>query len=222
MVRILTHTLHQRRDQDPNKSIHVGIIGAGLAGLRCADILDQYGFKVTILEGRNRIGGRLCQEMLPNNHLVDMGPNWIHGTNDNPIMDLAKETGTIVGSWDTRSYVFDESGELLPLEQSEDYSNMMWDIIQDAFKHSNKHSAEIHHGDSLYDFFKQQVLQRIPSTEPDFERKRRVVMQVAELWGAFIGSPIYRQSLKFFWLEECIEGGKRILKDRAGGLARMR
>jgi monoamine oxidase len=41
--------------------ISVGIIGAGFAGLRCADILLQHGFKVTILEARNRLGGRVGQ-----------------------------------------------------------------------------------------------------------------------------------------------------------------
>jgi NADPH-dependent 2,4-dienoyl-CoA reductase/sulfur reductase-like enzyme len=39
---------------------HVCIIGAGVAGLRCADILLQHGAKVTILEGRDRVGGRVC------------------------------------------------------------------------------------------------------------------------------------------------------------------
>lgn len=29
---------------------------------------------------------------------------------------------------------------------------------------------------------------------------------MAEMWGSFIGSPITSQSLKFFWLEECIDG----------------
>jgi hypothetical protein len=41
--------------------ISVGIVGAGFAGLRCADILLQHGFKVTILEARNRLGGRVGQ-----------------------------------------------------------------------------------------------------------------------------------------------------------------
>lgn len=41
------------------KTPHVGIIGAGVSGLRCADILAQNGAKVTILEARNRIGGRV-------------------------------------------------------------------------------------------------------------------------------------------------------------------
>lgn len=38
---------------------HVGIIGAGISGLRCADILTRNGAKVTILEARGRIGGRV-------------------------------------------------------------------------------------------------------------------------------------------------------------------
>jgi phytoene dehydrogenase-like protein len=38
---------------------HVGIIGAGFSGLRCADILVQSGARVTILEARDRIGGRV-------------------------------------------------------------------------------------------------------------------------------------------------------------------
>ena len=29
---------------------------------------------------------------------------------------------------------------------------------------------------------------------------------MAQMWGAYVGSPVQRQSLKFFWLEECIEG----------------
>ena len=38
---------------------HICVIGAGIAGLRCSDVLIQHGFKVTILEARNRIGGRV-------------------------------------------------------------------------------------------------------------------------------------------------------------------
>jgi UDP-galactopyranose mutase len=41
-------------------SPHIGIVGAGISGLRCADILIQNGARVTILEARDRIGGRVC------------------------------------------------------------------------------------------------------------------------------------------------------------------
>jgi NADPH-dependent 2,4-dienoyl-CoA reductase/sulfur reductase-like enzyme len=39
---------------------HVCVVGAGVAGLRCADLLLKHGVKVTVLEGRNRVGGRAC------------------------------------------------------------------------------------------------------------------------------------------------------------------
>ena len=38
---------------------HVCVVGAGVAGLRCAQVLSEKGLKVTILEGRDRIGGRV-------------------------------------------------------------------------------------------------------------------------------------------------------------------
>lgn len=185
---------------------HIGIIGAGLAGLRCADILTQHGFQVTILEGRDRIGGRLYQDRLANGQIVDIGPNWIHGTDNNPILDIAKETNTVMGSWDTGSYVFNEDGELYDREEGEKCSAMMWDIVQAAFKHSNKHTAEIDPKESLLDFFRTKVAELLPETTEGWQRRREIVLQMADLWGAFVGSPVDRQSLKFFWLEECIEG----------------
>jgi phytoene dehydrogenase-like protein len=41
------------------KKVHVGIVGAGISGLRCAEVLLKNGFQVTILEARDRIGGRV-------------------------------------------------------------------------------------------------------------------------------------------------------------------
>lgn len=38
---------------------HIGIIGGGLAGLRCAEILIQEGITVTLIEARGRLGGRV-------------------------------------------------------------------------------------------------------------------------------------------------------------------
>lgn len=138
---------------------------------------------------------------------MDAGPNWIHGTNDNPILDLAKETSTAVGSWDNQTFVLDEGGKLLSLSESESHSTIMWEIIEKAFRYSNKHCAEISPNESLWDFFQKEVAKRIPETETDFQRKRDMIFKIAESWGAFVGSHIFTQSLKYFWLEECIEGG---------------
>jgi heterodisulfide reductase subunit A-like polyferredoxin len=42
-----------------DKSFHVCVVGAGFAGLRCAEILLEEGVRVTILEARDRLGGRV-------------------------------------------------------------------------------------------------------------------------------------------------------------------
>lgn len=42
----------------PKRGIDVGIVGAGLAGLGCADALAASGVAVTLYEGRERLGGR--------------------------------------------------------------------------------------------------------------------------------------------------------------------
>jgi len=190
------------------KAVHVGVIGAGLAGLRCADILVHHGFKVTLLEGRQRVGGRLYQSRLPNGHLVDVGPNWIHGTDNNPILDLAKLTNTMVDPWTTRSYLYDQHGEKMSLEESEGFSTMMWNIVEEAYKYSNKYSGKISPDENLYEFFQQRSRMVIPDGDTRSEAQREILMQTAELWGAFVGGPIQRQSLRFCWLEECLEGGE--------------
>jgi phytoene dehydrogenase-like protein len=179
------------------------VVGAGLAGLRCADILLQHGFSVTVLEARDRIGGRTHQEILPSGHLVDLGPNWIHGTDHNPILDLAKSTKTAMHTWGEQLQVFGEAGKLL--DEGKEISEVAWKIIAQAFKHSAQNTSTINPDESLKDFFEQKVQEEFPG-EADSD-KRRMVMQMAEPWGAFVGSPVYRQSLKFFWLEECIDGG---------------
>lgn len=38
---------------------HICVVGAGVAGLKCAEFLSKRGIQVTILEGRDRIGGRV-------------------------------------------------------------------------------------------------------------------------------------------------------------------
>ncbi|KAI2625737.1 FAD/NAD(P)-binding domain-containing protein [Hypoxylon sp. NC1633] len=209
----LEQRIGERRARSSGRKPHIGVIGAGLAGLRCTDILLQHGFEVTLIEGRNRLGGRVHQSKLPSGHKVDAGPNWIHGTNNNPILDLAKETKSVVGSWEERSSVFDEAGRQLPLSDAVNYSSIMWDIVSEAFHYSNKHSATISPDESLWDFFHKEVPRRIPDSSPDFEQKRKIVYQVADQWGAFVGSPITTQSLKFFWLEECIDGENLFVAD---------
>ncbi|KAL1592852.1 hypothetical protein SLS60_011269 [Paraconiothyrium brasiliense] len=105
--------------------------------------------------------------------------------------------------------VFDKSGKHMPSKEATENSEIVWEIIELAMKHSEDNSASIPADESLYDFFKKKVLELIPQEmegDKEVERKRETVLEMSEMWGAFVGSPIERQSLKFFWLEECIDG----------------
>jgi hypothetical protein len=103
--------------------------------------------------------------------------------------------------------LFDEHGDEISKEESEELGEIMWGIVLEAFKHSNANCKDIPEDVSLFDFFQERVKINIPETQQDWERKRRIVLQRAQLWGAFVGGKVENQSLKFFWLEECIDGG---------------
>lgn len=63
------HTLELSRHSEPTSMMrrilpsgrtpHVCVVGAGMAGMRCAQILSDKGMKVTVFEGRDRLGGRV-------------------------------------------------------------------------------------------------------------------------------------------------------------------
>ncbi|KAF3490881.1 uncharacterized protein GIQ15_00398 [Arthroderma uncinatum] len=187
------------------KPLHVGIIGAGLAGLRCADVLLQSGMKVTILEARDRIGGRVCQSNV-GGASVDLGahpsgPNWIHGTQNNPLVEISERSNTITDSWDGPQATFDTAGKQLGPALCTKVADFMWMTIDRAFTLSQKDTANIPPSKSLLDFFKEEL------EKTGFSQlEKDACLELSKMWGGYIGSPIERQSLKFFYLEECLEG----------------
>jgi monoamine oxidase len=63
-----------------NQIYDVIIIGAGVAGLACAYELLKNNLKVLIIEGRNRIGGRiLTSDQNPDRYPIELGAEFVHG-----------------------------------------------------------------------------------------------------------------------------------------------
>lgn len=76
------------------------VIGAGIAGLGAAQTLVQAGTEVTVLEARDRIGGRIWTSRQWPDAPMDLGASWIHGTEGNPITDLAEAAGAQTAATD--------------------------------------------------------------------------------------------------------------------------
>ncbi|CAF0706862.1 unnamed protein product [Brachionus calyciflorus] len=77
------------------------IIGAGISGLAAANRFTQKGFKdFIILESSNYIGGRI--NTIPfQNSFIEIGAQWMHGTVNNPVYDIALSLNAVDTSADT-------------------------------------------------------------------------------------------------------------------------
>jgi monoamine oxidase len=69
----------------------VVIVGAGLAGLTAAEKLVSDGYRVVVLEARDRVGGRTCSRVVAG-HPVDMGAEHV-GPHHRRVLALAQRLG---------------------------------------------------------------------------------------------------------------------------------
>ena len=65
------------------------VIGAGLAGLACAQRLIAAGHAVVVLEARQRLGGRIWTDRRQG-WPIELGASWLHGLETNPLVDLVE------------------------------------------------------------------------------------------------------------------------------------
>ena len=106
--------------KDSEDKQQIIVIGAGIAGITAARKLLDQGYRVIILEGRDRIGGRIWTD----NSLgvpLDLGAAWIHTVDGNPLTPLVKQFGiqTVISDlksqWNYKgvNQLLNESDEML-------------------------------------------------------------------------------------------------------------
>ena len=105
--------------------------------------------------------------------------------------------------------MYDERGYLLDEKKASECGDTVWGIIGDAFKYSKLESASIPQGLSLMDYFRSSLKEKGLDNNSSIS-----VLQMARIWGDYVGDPIEQQSLKYLWLEECVNGGTYIGKNR--------
>ncbi|CAL0303791.1 unnamed protein product [Lupinus luteus] len=95
------------------------VIGAGLAGLAAARQLLSFGYKVAILEGRDRPGGRVYTKKVGhegNFAFVDLGGSIITGIDANPLAVLARQLCIPLHKIRDRCPLYKPNGELVNKE----------------------------------------------------------------------------------------------------------
>lgn len=65
------------------------VIGAGMSGVTTARMLVDAGQHVVVLEGRDRVGGRMHTDRR-SGFSVDRGASWVHGIDDSPLWELVQ------------------------------------------------------------------------------------------------------------------------------------
>lgn len=132
--------------------INVIVIGAGIAGLACANELRRFGFNVQILEARNRNGGRvhtLRDSGISGDFGVDIGGSWIYNADANPITSLSRKFGLELYSTSDRSlenevpmYDFDGSQISLDLSRNIQHGfNVLIDSLTAQSQLLRRHSS---------------------------------------------------------------------------------
>lgn len=78
------------------------VIGAGVAGVTAARLLQDTGRRVTVLEARDRIGGRTWSDRTGD--VTDRGASWIHGIDDSPVHAAAQAFGMPMAEFTVGGY----------------------------------------------------------------------------------------------------------------------
>ncbi len=79
------------------------VVGAGIAGLTAARLLHGAGWRVVVLEARDRIGGRVVTERA-GGRVTDLGASWVHGIDDAPLYDAVRGFGMRTVEFSVVSY----------------------------------------------------------------------------------------------------------------------
>lgn len=132
------------------KNTKIIIIGAGAAGISAAARLIEKGLEnIIILEGKDRIGGRIHTVEFSDN-VVELGAQWVHGEHGNIVFDLASphkllDSSKCFNDFDKHIFVT-ANGEILSKKESVEAFKIYYDISENI-------SDSIHNAESYGEYF---------------------------------------------------------------------
>ena len=129
------------------------VIGAGMAGAGAANRLAAAGYNVTILEGRDRIGGRTWSDDSLG-VTVDMGGQWLEGVDGNPMTALAQQYGLATFPDDGDYVVVDRRGRLYRNRELREGNQIYRQITRRAYERSQRTNRDMPFGRFLRQEFR--------------------------------------------------------------------
>ncbi|KAF9184738.1 hypothetical protein BGZ51_003165 [Haplosporangium sp. Z 767] len=202
---------------------HVVIVGAGISGLAAAHELSKHSssIQVTVLEARDRIGGRLNthRNLFEGDHghvPIDFGASWIHGVDSsNPIVSLAQVSEARLEATNS-DVIFVRPGQpALEQEESNHYWAVLWDIFAKAqdFSRANRKRISIHTSFREWLDHYLSTRQTKDSRQPNYmsPKERKFVPLLAQFWADENAIPLDKVSLKYMDAEDMPPGDHCIM-----------
>lgn len=135
--------IHAHAQDQHSAKADVLVVGAGIAGLAAARELIARDYSVIVLEGRDRIGGRIWSVDL-DGQPVDLGAQWIEGIKSNPLYSFCRKhhIATALSDNDESLAAFDVDGKPIPDHRLERDYEKIEDLLQAACELSERRDAD--------------------------------------------------------------------------------
>lgn len=180
------------------------VIGAGIAGLAAAFRLRELGYRVTVLEARTRIGGRILTDRslgVP----VDLGAAWIQGIEENPITDLATRYKLAMHPSDRGNNVlYDATGARVSNDDADALDTAFTDLFNSAHDAADAAEGDIAVDDGLNSALTGKLIDAAQQQGFDWERSEIEIET---------GAPLAMLSLKAYGANEVFDGGNVLFAD---------